>query len=196
MHIPLGPYEKAEYESVNSRDNNLWIACLAHSGQDVAVAKSKYIKQVAQIHIEQETKHAQNREARERDDLKAREIEALESAKLEEQFARDFQAVVDAEVLTRSELPFLMPKNGALTFALLGSVSSLIAIGAGSIVKYAFIAFLTIAYAHTGYVVWHKIRGFFVPAYKARYGNIYPLGFPFFATSLAIVIIMTIAIAL
>lgn len=42
-----GPYEKAEYQFDNNRDEDLWIACLAHNKQDYKKAKSVYIMQVA-----------------------------------------------------------------------------------------------------------------------------------------------------
>ena len=94
MYSPQGPFEKADNEFRKNRDENLWIACLANSNQDAAVAKSQYIKYVAKLYIEEDNKREKEEESR-KEKLKERaRKEAIDADQRHKQWEQELQAAI------------------------------------------------------------------------------------------------------
>lgn len=74
MYAPKGFFEKADEEFRNDRDENLWIACLANSNQDAAVAKSNYIKIAAKEYKQIELERKARRIEQEQHDRETSEL--------------------------------------------------------------------------------------------------------------------------
>lgn len=194
MYSPQGPFEKADNEFRKNRDENLWIACLANSNQDVAVAKSQYIKYVAKLYIEEDKKREKEEESR-KEKLKERaRKEAIDADQRHKQWEQEHQAAIEAEALTKNELRFFRPIVGALIFALLGFISSILAFRVGNGFSLALPIILSIIHAHVGFVLWRKLRGFFIPEYKRVYGDFYIISPKLFIASSLICFLVLIVV--
>lgn len=165
----LGPYEKAEHLFENQRNDELWIACLAHYDQDYKKAKSAYIKNIAKkIIIDQDNAKI----IAEKKSIEA-EIREEESRQYLEEQNLDFKEKLDKADEQSHEIPWL---NGYVFAALSYFIGVLILsglIGFSGWFKWVLVLILSVPYASLGFVLGGKLRCWFVPEFGIAYGEFY-----------------------